>query len=401
MANPSNNDAGDEREPFPWHLGVFDAHCHPTDTMDSIASISEMQAKVLTVMTTRAEDQELVARTAKDLGVKVEDAELPPEQWKDRPPRIVPCFGWHPWFSHQMFDGDEYNGAEKLDDNQKVEHYRSVLIPPSEDHGFLTSLPDPRLFGDFLAQTRRFLEQHSLALVGEVGLDKSFRIPQAWLPESKESRDASLTPGGREGRRLSPYRVHMDHQRKVLKAQLRLAGELKRAVSVHSVQTPGIVYEVLQELWKGHEKQVLSKRERKRLQQDKARNAEEPDSAFQSGSQDAEPKPYPPRICLHSYSGPVEALQQFLAPSVPAEIYFSFSTAINFSSGPASKAEDTIRAVPDEFILVESDLHIAGHRMDQHLEDIVRLICRLKNWSLEDGVKTLGRNWKRFVFGRS
>ena len=157
-----------------------------------------------------------------------------------------------------MYDETDYDGATSLSPEQKVAHYQSVLTPKSQDEQFLLALPNPRPFGDFLHQTRAYLSRFPLALIGEVGLDRSFRIPTAWLPQQKDDRDGSLTPGGREGRRLSPYRVSMEHQRRGLLAQLRLAGELQRAVSVHGVAAHGVVYETLAETWKGHEKHACA-----------------------------------------------------------------------------------------------------------------------------------------------
>ena len=383
---------------FPWHLGVFDAHCHPTDTMSSLAEIPGMRARVLTIMATRAQDQHLVAEASDKLGIRQSDATKPTSEWL-KEQRIVPCFGWHPWFSHQMFDDTAYNGQDSLDQDSKIAHFQSVLVPKSDDLAFLSALPEPRPFSHFLAQTRTYLEKYPLALIGEVGLDRSFRIPEAWLPEYNEQRDDGLTPGGREGRRLSPYRVQMEHQRKVLTAQLNLAGEMGRAVSVHGVQAHGVVLETIQATWKGHENEVISKRLRKRRESVEDAHVEEADE--QCGESKIIPKPYPPRICLHSYSGPPETVKQWLNPAIPATIFFSFSTVINFSSGTNLKSEETIQAIPAENILVESDLHTAGARMDDHLELIVRKVCKIKNWSLHDGVTQMGRNWHRFIFGNN
>ncbi|PQE29018.1 hypothetical protein CJF30_00004054 [Rutstroemia sp. NJR-2017a BBW] len=317
---------------FPWHLGVYDAHCHPTDTMGSVESIPRMKARVLTVMATRAQDQELVAQVAESDGLK-----SVPATDDDSTKGIIPCFGWHPWFSYQM---------------------------------------------------------HPLALVGEIGLDKGFRLPRGWTADFEESRDEGLTPGGREGRQLTPYRVQMSHQKAILMAQLKLAGEMGRAVSVHGVQAHGVLFDTLQESWKGHERHLMSKKEQKRI----AKIPPGPDGEDEEDSEDSGPKPFPPRICLHSYSGPPDALKQYLNPAIPAEIFFSFSSAINMSTAASAKAMDVIKALPDDRILVESDLHIAGDEMDRRLEEMCRKICELKKWSLEDGVTQLAKNWRRFVF---
>lgn len=408
MAPEASGECNNDVE-FPWHLGVYDAHCHPTDTMHKVPTIQTMKTRVLTVMATRGEDQDLVSTSAEKHGVKSSN----PETWS-REECIVPCFGWHPWFAHQMYidEGPESTSSTPtnpgpLEGDAKIQHYQSILQParqnPSEqDTQIYLSLPSPTPFSTFLSQTRANLLRHPYALVGEIGLDRSFRIPESWSSNASlwATRNHTLTPGGREGRRLTPFRCNPQHQKKIFTLQLQLAAELGRGVSVHGVQAHGLVFEALQELWRGHEREVLSKRERKK------RGADHPsvEEMLPSAGQDEGIRtPYPPRICLHSYSGNVSNFRQYMNPAIPARIFASFSTAINLGDALEDETPEAfvelVKMVPDGMLLVESDLHTAGEEMDRRMEDIVRRICKIKGWGLEHGVRQLGKNWRAFVFG--
>ncbi|KAK8060500.1 Metallo-dependent hydrolase [Apiospora saccharicola] len=365
-------------EPFPWDVGVFDAHCHPTDTMSSVATIPHMNTRGLAVMSTRLQDQDLVYDVALEQGVQDKDSLFSQQASHER--RFIPSFGWHPWFSYQIYD-DTAPNTSKYDGSaeSKIAHYNQILAPaPSaKDPAFSAGLPDPRPLSQFIQETRERLVKSPFALVGEVGLDKAFRIPESWTSspnvEHPPQRAENLTPRRTGG-------------------------------PVHGVQVHGALYNVLAGCWKGHEREVLSKREKKRI----AANAEKfetSDDEDEDKTKQQKVKPFPPRICLHSYSGPVNMLKQYVHPSVPAAIFFSFSVAINWVPEAGAEADknkktaDAIRTAPDDRILVESDLHTAGPRMDQALEDACRLVCEIKGWPLREGLERLARNWRHFVFG--
>ncbi|KAI1204000.1 hypothetical protein F5X97DRAFT_282729 [Nemania serpens] len=414
----AHNVSGDPCEPFPWDAGVFDAHCHPTDTMASIESISAMKARVLTVMATRSEDQELVCEVASRHGVhdgRTLSSTPPVPSDQDR---IIPSFGWHPWFSYQLYDDTVSNPTYDGTPAGKIAHYDQVLAPApsSRDASFSGGLCNPTPLSEFIKETQKRLERFPLALVGEIGLDKAFRLPTAWTSADEINREENLTPGGRGGRRLSPYRVQMTHQAAILRAQLELAGQMGRPVSVHGVQAHGILYDTIASCWKGHEKEVLSRRQKRQIAmgaEDFSSDTDEDEDSGHDVAQDKKNKTikepaaaggkaaglFPPRICLHSYSGHVEQLKMYIHPGVPAKVYFSFSIAINWGASGSEKTEEAIRAIPDDRLLVESDLHTAGEQMDSSLEEACRKICQVKRWDLHEGLERLGRNWREFVLG--
>ncbi|KAG6121697.1 hypothetical protein E4U14_001462 [Claviceps sp. LM454 group G7] len=424
------------QQPFPWHLPIYDAHCHPTDTMESIATFDTMRTSALAIMATRSQDQHLVAQVASVHGVsdgaylrghrcqetchQKDDKHAQPDTSREgraqvvqRKCQVIPSFGWHPWFSYQIYDDTasvptyqppQKTGTEDEDAaallSAKRAHYQSVLTPaPQDDDFFIASLPIPSSISLFVSSTRARLESYPIALIGEIGIDKAFRLPGDWDPSLASSRNEALTPGGREGRRLSPYKVQMQHQQMILRAQLRLAGQVGRPVSVHGVQAHGILYDTVSSCWKGHEKHVPSRKERLMKAAPGAEDEHDDDA---DGDNDTRvgAKPYPPRICLHSYSGSVEGLKQWLRPDIPAKIFFSFSTAVNLGTeATRAKFGDVIRAIPADKLLVESDLHMAGEDLDVALEDMYRRVCEAKGWSLEEGVRTVGNNFEHFILG--
>lgn len=382
-----------------------------------------MRARALTVMATRSQDQELVTSVATQHGIPIRAALREASAPERMTGRIVPAFGWHPWFSHQLYD-DTNNGSstqeeptELLSAEQKAKHYSSVLSPAPDDK-FIAALPEPTPLSRFLAETRRRVlstapgtstSTPTTAIIGEIGLDKAFRLPWPWNETAHAERDAELTPGGREGRMLSPHHVRMPHQTAVLQAQLRLAGELGVAVSVHGVQAHGVLFEALAALWKGHEKEVVSRRKQKLVAKgaedfsSDEEEEEEPRIAADRGKKEKKhctPKPFPPRVCLHSFSGSAQTVAQYLNPAIPVRVFFSFSTAINFAGGSGEgKVYEVIRTCPDDRLLVETDLHCAGEIMDTALEDVYRRVCEIKGWSLEEGVERIRRNYEEFIFG--
>lgn len=388
---------------FPWHLGVFDAHCHPTDTISSMDVIPAMKVRALVIMASRAQDQEIVAKFADAFGVR---SLAVSDLLEVGATRVVPSFGWHPWFSYQIYDDSLVLSTNSPHGTSKLDHYKSVIVPSPDDPEFLGRLPNPRSLSAYIAETRSYLIKYPFALVGEIGIDRTFRIPQ---PDAlPASHSEGLTPGGRDGKRLTSYRVDMDHQKKIFKAQLNLAGELSRPVSVHGVGAHGTLFEALRESWQGYEKPILSKSARKRASAPQFHfNNDENESEKEKLDTDMK-KPFPPRICLHSYSGPQATLKQYLHPSIPSTIFFSFSSLVNLAAPSSSasrpvstKAIDVIKAVPDDRILVESDLHCAGERMESLLEHVVKVVCQTKNWPVEKGVRQLASNWVHFVAGQA
>lgn len=87
-------------------------------------------------------------------------------------------------------------------------------------------MPKPRLLSEVLDEVRANLNAFPTAMLGEVGLDQAARIPFPFDESKGEKRE------------LSPFTIPLSHQRAILEAQIDLAVELKRNISLHSVKAP-------------------------------------------------------------------------------------------------------------------------------------------------------------------
>jgi Tat protein secretion system quality control protein TatD with DNase activity len=146
----------------------------------------------------------------------------------------MPSPGYHPWFSHSI---SLASGIEK------ETHYRELLLgsqpvgPNPEFEELLPFLPDPIPLESVLSELRLNLSALPDAMLGEVGIDRSFRIP---FDQSASSR------------RLTKFTVPIHHQLSVLEAQLGVAVELGRNVSLHSVKAQMITVDLLERMSQKH-----------------------------------------------------------------------------------------------------------------------------------------------------
>lgn len=140
--------------------------------------------------------------------------------------------GYHPWFSHWI-------SLEPV--VSKEQHYRDLFLCSNEsEHNsafteLLPSLPDPTPLPEIFVTLRSNLMSFPSALLGEVGLDRASRIPKAY-PSSPVA--------------LTPFVTPLQHQLAVLEAQLDLAVELGRNISLHSVKAQMATKELIERMQK-------------------------------------------------------------------------------------------------------------------------------------------------------
>ncbi|KAJ2615632.1 Cut9-interacting protein scn1 [Coemansia sp. RSA 1365] len=219
---------------------------------------------------------------------------------------------------------------------QLKQRYSDRVIPALGLHPwFVERLLTGEIPETWAEELRELLALHG-GILGECGLDKAARSPKT--------------------HKLYPIEAQIH----ILKTQIGIAHELNIPISLHCVRAFGVLAEILSEV---EEKQIL-----------------------------------PPRIMLHSYSGSPDMLKQiFLKGKLGERVYVSFSSLVNGRN--REKSIKCIRAVPEQRLLIESDLHNASAAV-LAIEEAADLVAEARGWSLDEAHTVLTRNSYEF-FGNS
>lgn len=196
--------------------------------------------------------------------------------------------GYHPWFCHLLT-----LQSPDTPPPSKWEHYASILLPSPSSSSYsdqevelqriIGDFPDPIPLKPLLERMKSHIKQAQndgrLVMVGEVGLDKAFRIPYPVQSSSSpfvtddeveqeggnervgaadgdepekdvaragraertegEGIQTDIDEGATKRNTLTPFRPSMEHQLAVLDKQFEIALEMGVNVSVHSVKCQG------------------------------------------------------------------------------------------------------------------------------------------------------------------
>ncbi|KAL0951632.1 hypothetical protein HGRIS_008312 [Hohenbuehelia grisea] len=259
--------------------------------------------------------------------------------------------GHHPWFSHHIsVDGR----------TAKEAHYRQLFSPKAEQEEIferlLALLPEPTPLEQILSTLRNDLQTFPNAMLGEVGIDRTFRVAMDYFANPRQ---------------LTPFTIPLEHQLTVLEAQIDLAVELGRNISLHSVKTQQVTMELINRMAKKHGERWTN-------------------------------------ISLDMHSCGLSPQTWLQLEKAHPNVFLSLSTAIN---GRSPNLKKLIATCAPERILVESDLDDI-RLCTERTWAMVLIIAEVKGWAVEKEwaddvpisdsgvVRRLEGNWKGFQRGR-
>ncbi|KAI8927518.1 hypothetical protein BC831DRAFT_392205, partial [Entophlyctis helioformis] len=330
--------------------GAIDVHCHVIETPTTLDRIADLPVQRLIVMGTQPDDWHLVEETLARF-----------------PGRIVPAFGVHPWHAERALPphaawAASAPGVGELASGDEVDDKGNGArdTPPDGLNGSAASA--------WLARLRSLLKTYPQAIVGEIGLD-------------------GVATDGRTGK-LYP----MEQQLPVFDAQMAMAIALNRPVSIHAVHVHGRILEYFRAMdqrcgriraaWK----QDLQRLQRKHRLEGNTTDAAEllPPPRL----------PCPPAIMMHSFTASPDIGRSLVRlPCIGSRFFFSFSMAVNARS---KKFSERVQAIPDDRLLVESDLHDTAH-VAEYMVAVCRAVADIRGWTVDETIRRTTQNADAFL----
>ncbi|GAA5967354.1 hypothetical protein JCM11641_000522 [Rhodosporidiobolus odoratus] len=309
---------------------LSDAHCHPSDDSHLNVDLLEgLKTGTLSAMSSALRNQDITKQV-----------------YSASPETVIPFFGLHPWYCHPL----SFAPPDALP--SKEEHYASLFPDPTDPSRAhpqlataLSAFPEPVPISIFIASLEENLLAHPTSHVGEIGLDRAFRIPNPPHISADKSNP-----------KHTDLATPFEHQVKVVEAQVDLAIKLGRNISFHSVRAPQETVDVLR------------------------RFKEEKREGWSSI-----------HICLHSFGGRAETAKQI--QKMHHNIFFSFATII---SGRSPHFHKLLQAIEPDRLLIESDFSDTAE-IDNQMWECLEEIQEARGWAAEEAVAQLQRNWNRYM----
>ncbi|KNZ45098.1 hypothetical protein VP01_84g13 [Puccinia sorghi] len=355
------------------------------------------------------------------------------ELFRREPQKVVPAMGVHPWFAWtiSMEGGGEKglhyrrvlniphslsnHAGKKKTTAQEQTHEEQVKQLEEEDQfsvwlsRHLHLLPEPTPLSDLLDDLRRRFVRLPDAMMGEVGLDKKFLF--RFNPSSSPTGAASSSSSSCSPRMVqTKYKVAITHQLDILRAQIELAIEMQRPISLHCVHAVPELQALLHSLIARHGPRFTG--------------LPPPPSPTIHMQETQHHYPSGINICWHSPNLSGEVQRQLLR-LLPCTMYFSFSDqharlhrppnnsiiqqpsytdSLQEAQYYSPKIRAAILATPLHRLLLESDHAHPPHLIDLQLEKIFRLCLTLLQThtplptplSPQNLAAQIHQNWSRF-----
>ncbi|KAH9818396.1 TatD family [Melampsora americana] len=317
---------------------LIDVHCHPNLAYDGnqpekvIEEINQLKVKKICVMSSDFKSQLIIEEIYKRCSSKVK-----------------PAFGLHPWFSHQI--------CFTTDPSENESDQLPLILEKDQDQSIIKShLSNPIELNEFLNELKDRLVSIPDSMLGEVGLDKSFKVH---IPIPIQNSNQNQNQNQKDQTKLIKSKVKVEHQIKVLEAQLDLAISLRKPISLHGVKAIEEMIQVFNRLKERH-----------------------------SASSHIKINWHSPYISNESFKSLIKTHSDFL--------FFSYSIRLYQTEIELKRLIELIELTPNEKILIETDWELEPNLMDENLLKIFKLVCKTKNWNLLEASNQLHSNWIQF-----